>query len=187
MNNVSQGFSIPEVNGTFNNWCGNCWPMEDLDGDGIWEKQITMLEGYYEFKFSADNWSIGESLDPSWGCTNGNSQYTNRTLVVDQNRVICPNWGLCTPTCNSIIISEIPESADREQLLYPNPSFGAFNLNTNRFSTLEVVDILGKSVYKNNSIKNISSFSLSHLPVGFYQCILFSEKEQYIQKIQILK
>ena len=41
------------MNGTFNGWCGNCWQMEDLDGDGIWEKQVTMLEGYYEFKFSA--------------------------------------------------------------------------------------------------------------------------------------
>ena len=38
MNNVSQAFTIPEVNGTFNNWCGSCWAMEDLDGDGIWEK-----------------------------------------------------------------------------------------------------------------------------------------------------
>ena len=33
---VGPPFSIPEVNGTFNNWCGSCWAMEDLDGDNIW-------------------------------------------------------------------------------------------------------------------------------------------------------
>ena len=188
MNNVTQGFSVPEVNGTFNNWCGNCWPMEDLDGDGIWERQVTMLEGYYEFKFSADNWSISESLDPNWSCTNGNNQYTNRTLAVDENRVICPQWGLCTPTCNSIIISGSSENLAQEStIIYPNPSSGIFNLNAHAFSNLEVVNVLGQSVYKKSNINDQKNINLKHLPAGFYQCVLTSEKEQYSQKIQILK
>jgi hypothetical protein len=29
MNQVTQGFTTPEVNGTFNNWCGGCAPMSD--------------------------------------------------------------------------------------------------------------------------------------------------------------
>ncbi|MFM7726131.1 MAG: hypothetical protein ACKO7B_05490, partial [Flavobacteriales bacterium] len=31
------GFTTPEVNGSFNNWCGNCFPMSDVNGDNIWE------------------------------------------------------------------------------------------------------------------------------------------------------
>ena len=187
MNSVSSSFNIPEVNGTFNGWCGNCWQMEDPDGDGIWEKQVTMLEGYYEFKFSADNWAITEPLDPGWACTNGNAQYTNRTLEVDENVVICPQWNACVPTCSSIIISEINENTKQSNLLYPNPSFGVFNLNSNNFSDLKVVDVLGKIVYEKNSLENIQTINLKHLPFGFYQCVLSSKEDQYTQKIQILK
>jgi hypothetical protein len=28
-------FTIPEFNGDFNGWCGNCSSMSDADGDGI--------------------------------------------------------------------------------------------------------------------------------------------------------
>ncbi|MFM9004459.1 MAG: hypothetical protein ACKOSR_02990, partial [Flavobacteriales bacterium] len=34
---TQSGFTTPEVNGTFNNWCGNCFQMTDADGDNIWE------------------------------------------------------------------------------------------------------------------------------------------------------
>ena len=182
MNSVSSSFNIPEVNGTFNGWCGNCWQMEDPDGDGIWEKQVTMLEGYYEFKFSADNWAITEPLDPGWACTNGNAQYTNRTLEVDENVVICPQWNACVPTCSSIIISEINENTKQSNLLYPNPSFGVFNLNSNNFSDLKVVDVLGKIVYEKNSLENTQTINLKHLPFGFYQCVYYLQKKISIPK-----
>ena len=37
MNGVSSSFTTPEVNGSFNNWCGNCWAMSDNDSDNIWQ------------------------------------------------------------------------------------------------------------------------------------------------------
>ena len=37
MNNVSSPFITPEVNGTFNGWCGNCASMTDVNNDNIWE------------------------------------------------------------------------------------------------------------------------------------------------------
>ena len=48
--------SIPEVNGTFNGWCGNCNSMTDANGDGVWETTILLAEGPYEYKFSYSNW-----------------------------------------------------------------------------------------------------------------------------------
>ncbi len=54
MNGVS-GFTTLEVNGTFNNWCGNCWAMSDSDGDNIWDVSGKVLKNNaHEFKFSAD-------------------------------------------------------------------------------------------------------------------------------------
>ena len=186
MNNVSQAFTIPEVNGTFNNWCGSCWAMEDLDGDGIWEKQITMLEGYYELKFSADNWSIMESLDPAWACTNGNNQYTNRTLVVDQNKVICPEWGQCTPTCNSIIISNVNEFSNSEFKLYPNPSNGLINLSANNAENLKITTLLGKVVFEKPQLED-KTIDVQHLPSGVYYCSYTSNNTLYSEKILLIK
>jgi 1,4-alpha-glucan branching enzyme len=56
------GFTTPEVNGTFNGWCGNCTPMTDANGDDIWEVTIPIPAGTYEYKFSADNWGSQEAL-----------------------------------------------------------------------------------------------------------------------------
>ena len=33
-------FDTLEVNGTFNNWCGGCAPMTDINNDSIWEITI---------------------------------------------------------------------------------------------------------------------------------------------------
>jgi hypothetical protein len=186
MNDVSQSFNIPEVNGTFNNWCGSCWPMEDLDGDGIWEKQITMLEGYYELKFSADNWSIAESLDPAWACTNGNTQYTNRTIFIDENKVICPEWGQCTPTCNSIIISDVNELNRLGNSLYPNPSSGLINLSVNDAENLKITSLLGGVVFEKDKLEK-ETMDIRHLPAGIYNFSYYSENTYRSEKLLLIK
>ena len=65
MNNVDPAtFTTPEVNGTFNGWCGSCAAMTDADGDNVWEVTIDLANGPYEFKYSADGWGIQEDLLP---------------------------------------------------------------------------------------------------------------------------
>ena len=54
----------PEINGTFNSFCGNCDTMVDPNQDDIWEFTSYFPVGdTIEYKFSADNWSIEENLD----------------------------------------------------------------------------------------------------------------------------
>jgi hypothetical protein len=65
MNNVAAGFTTPEVNGTFNNWCGGCAPMADVDGDGIWTLTASIPVGTHEFKFAYDSWA-GSRKSYSW-------------------------------------------------------------------------------------------------------------------------
>ena len=98
MNQVTQGFTTPEVNGFWNNWCGNCNAMTDANGDGIWTVTLPLPVGStQEFKYSADAWTIQEMNDPTAPCTNGNATYTNRVLVVPAADTTLPVvcWSSC--------------------------------------------------------------------------------------------
>jgi beta-glucanase (GH16 family) len=98
-------FTQATVNATFNNWCGNCNPMTDANGDGVWETTITLNAGYYEYKFAADAWNIQETLLAGTSCTNTTGQYTNRTLNVTGSLVlpiVC--WGECS-NCTSFPVT----------------------------------------------------------------------------------
>jgi beta-glucanase (GH16 family) len=90
------GFTRPEVNGTFNNWCGNCNAMTDDNADGIWETTLSLGAGNYEYKFSFDSWTGQENLSDAGSCTITNGTFSNRTLTVNSDvvlDVVC--WGLC--------------------------------------------------------------------------------------------
>ena len=99
MNQVTQSFTTPEVNGLWNNWCGNCNPLTDANGDGIWTTTLPLPVGTtQEYKFSADAWTIQEQNNPAAPCTNGNATNTNRVLVIPATdtvlNVVC--WSQCT-------------------------------------------------------------------------------------------
>lgn len=101
MSKVSSGFTTPEINGNWNNFCGNCDPMVDPDGDGIWEKTVSLFTGTYEYIFSADSLSIQESIDPNSLCSNGSfvlpKRYINVGAVDVTLPVVC--WSSCE-ACN---------------------------------------------------------------------------------------
>ena len=125
MNNVDPTtFTTPEVNGTFNGWCGSCAPMSDADGDNVWDVVIDLANGTYEFKFSADTWNIQETLFPGDSCTNGNPQYTNRMLTVSGDTtlpVVC--WGSCNSCSSGPSAYNVTFQLDmRGCLLYTSPS-----------------------------------------------------------------
>jgi hypothetical protein len=98
MNNVTDPFTTPEVNGSFNGWCGGCAPMSDANADGIWELVISLPAGTYEYKYAADGWAIQESLAPGSSCTVTNFGFTNRSLVVSADAVLPP---VCWASCGS--------------------------------------------------------------------------------------
>ena len=96
MNDVTDNFTTPEVNGTFNTWCGSCAPMTDENGDGVWELVIALEPGLYEYKFSYDAWAGQETLVPGSSCTMTTGPFTNRVLEVSGDQVldvVC--WASC--------------------------------------------------------------------------------------------
>ncbi|MEY4329783.1 MAG: hypothetical protein RL609_531 [Bacteroidota bacterium] len=103
---TTTGFNIPEVNGTFNNWCGNCAAMSDANGDNIWEITIPLQAGAYEFKYSYDAWAGSEALVEGSSCTTTNGGFTNRLLIVSSDSVMSPVcFGSCT-SCAPIVVEE---------------------------------------------------------------------------------
>ena len=101
MSKVTSSFSIPEINGSWNNYCGNCDQMTDPDGDNIWEKTISLFTGNYEFIFSADSLNIEENLPNSLTCTNGSMVLPRRFVLVGAQNITMPIvcWESCQ-ACN---------------------------------------------------------------------------------------
>ncbi|MFM2191339.1 MAG: hypothetical protein RLZZ118_296, partial [Bacteroidota bacterium] len=63
----------------------------------------------YEFLFINGPTPTKEVLNPTWACTNGNAQYTNRTLALGANDTsICFTWA----TCNTCTIAPPPTNAN---------------------------------------------------------------------------
>ena len=127
---TQSGFTTPEVNGTFNNWCGNCAPMSDANGDGIWELTIPLLAGNYEFKFSADAWAMQENLIAGSSCTITNGTFTNRSLVVSGDAVlpvVC--WGACVDCSQATPYYDVTFAVDmNQQTGFTTPELnGTFN------------------------------------------------------------
>ena len=86
-----------EVNG--GQWCGDCNPMSDDDGDNIWTITLPFDPGNYEYKFTVNGWNNQEQFSEVVdGCTVSDGTYTNRSLVVpDTNDMTLDTvfWNLC--------------------------------------------------------------------------------------------
>ena len=51
------------VNGPSFGWCGDCVPMSDDDGDGVWSVTLTDIPaGDLEYKYTLDGWANQEDL-----------------------------------------------------------------------------------------------------------------------------
>jgi len=169
MSQLSDPFNIPELNGTFNNWCGDCNPMSDANGDEIWEVTLSLNIGdTIEYKFSADNWMYQETLDPNETCTNGFSNFTNRVLIVPVNDTILPDvcWGSCD-TCSPIGAIDNLELNDLS--IFPNPTSSFLTIRSNKLiSPISIYDITGKLVLQNKGNSNEIILDISNLNSGLY-------------------
>ena len=89
---------IVYLNGNFNGWCGDCNPMSDDDGDGIWTITMELADGDYEYKFTVNGWNSQEEFsEVVEGCTISDGTYTNRALTVAGEDMVLPTvyWNLC--------------------------------------------------------------------------------------------
>jgi 1,4-alpha-glucan branching enzyme len=96
------GYGTPEVNGSFNGWCGGCFQLNDFDGDDVWTGTATLTPGTYEFKYAYDSWAGQENLIPGLPCTVTNFGYTNRQLVITGDTILpITCWASCGECINN--------------------------------------------------------------------------------------
>ena len=194
---VGPPYTTPEVNGTFNNWCGSCWAMEDPDGDNIWE--ITALLGVGDtvlYKFSADGWNIQEELDSSlssscvligydpgapngWGYVNRFHYVTSETIL----DAVC--WNDCVECQGQSFIGEVSTNSIQ---LFPNPSTGLVNIKSEGIiKRCDVYNLIGELVYTEEVGSGKNEHSLSIAKNGLYYISVYTEKGVVSQKLTIQK
>ena len=99
MNEYAGEYGMVNLNGTFNGWCGDCNPMTDEDGDGVYT--ITMdldLGASVEYKFTLDGWTAQEQFAGGESCTVTNDGFTNRALDVSGDEVLN---AVCYNSCDA--------------------------------------------------------------------------------------
>jgi len=169
MSQVSDPFSTPELNGTFNSWCGNCNAMSDSNGDNIWDVTVKLQSGdTIEYKYSADSWAIQETNDPIGSCTNEDPNFTNRILVIPYNDFVLSEvcWGSCDP-CQPL--SNVISIDDSDIKIFPNPTASLLTLQSNNLiNPISIYDITGKLVLQNKGNSNEIIFDISNLNSGLY-------------------
>ena len=169
MSQVSDPFTAPELNGTFNSWCGNCNSMSDSNGDNIWDVTVKLQSGdTIEYKYSADSWAIQETNDPNGSCTNGDPNFTNRILIVPANDSTLPDvcWGSCD-TCSPIGALENLELNDLS--IFPNPTSNILTIQSNSLiNPISIYDITGKLVLQNIGNSKEIILDISNLNSGLY-------------------
>ncbi len=182
MSQAPVSFTTPEINGTFNNWCGNCAVLTDPENDNIWSITIPLAAGSYTYKFSYDNWTGQEELSVGSSCTFTENGFTNRLIDVTDN-IVLPT--VCWESCDACVTG-VTESANKSISLYPNPAHEQIQiLHTNQKQMIRVWNNLGKMVQQHNGKDGNTTISFPDLSSGLY-FITIDETGKKVQKFQFV-
>jgi hypothetical protein len=178
-------FTTPEVNGTFNNWCGNCAPMTDTDADNIWEITIPLPAGTYEYKYSHDNWAGQEVLLDGSSCTVTIDGFTNRTVTVSEAmtmNAVC--WGECVD-CEIFVVENQMDGI----VVYPNPANTQLNVQFStqtQTTTIRLYSVTGQVVFeKIVSANGNQTIDTTHLSDGMYELEITTAKGNARRKVMV--
>lgn len=90
---------VINVNGTFNNWCGNCNSMLELENN-IWVTTLLLEPGMYQYLYTKNFWEGNGGAPQGSECDfNPCDEFLNYGLVVNENSepieldAVC--WGQC--------------------------------------------------------------------------------------------
>ena len=164
MSGYGGSYTTPEINGTFNGWCGGCNVLVD-QGNDIWSVTLPLTEEQIEFKFAHDSWAGQENFIEGTPYTVTNGGFTNRFLQIDGDKTVSYIWeqGAALST-NDVTLNDVSLS------VYPNPTRSNWNVETNNASinSVEVFDILGKQVLLVPVSGNSAVISSDNLGSGIY-------------------
>ena len=93
MNDYSGTYGQVNLNGGFNGWCGGCAAMTDDDGDNVYQLEVDLAPGIYEYKFTLDGWSQQEMFEDGDVCTSAfhKNVVADRFAPVRERGPACPS------------------------------------------------------------------------------------------------
>jgi hypothetical protein len=183
--NINVKFAVQSTDSTpvyvFGNWSG--WsnypgnPMTFNAATGNYEATIPMAPAA-TIEYLYVNGVTKEVLDPTWSCTNGNAQYTNRIATLGTvDTSFCNIW----ETCSACFPLTLNNAKNENVSIFLNSQFIRINAtNISQFEQLEIFDLLGKKVFGSNGIfKTNQNISVNLKRNTFYIVRLKNGKDIY--------
>lgn len=152
--------------------------MTDIDADSIYEVNVTLPQGNYEYKFvNGGSWGYDE-LVPS-PCEVNN----NRNLLLLSDTILAP---ICFGSCYLCVSTASLMQHPSESLkIFPNPATSNINWNViNGLAKMEaeIIDALGNVIIREINVTN--NLNISSLSPGVYTLRLsFNNHSLYYSKI----
>ncbi len=150
--------SIPVyVFGSWSNWSN--WPGTPMTsiGNDIFEATLQLVSNQaIEYLFVNGTGPTKEALDPTWSCTNGNTQYTNRLsdLSGTADTTICFLWSTCS-ACGTTSVNSIANDAMNVNL--SENGIRIFSSTLTEADQIGVFDMLGRTVYFSDKKQDLSN------------------------------
>ncbi len=191
LNTYTGSYTNVNINGTFNGWCGDCAPMTDDNGDGIYEILVPISADTIDYKFTLDGWNIEEVLTEGASCTRTVDGFTNRMLTPTSDTVLAPVcWESCLDCSSSITEIELRNSME----VFPNPANTTVNVLAS-FSkmqavTVNLMDLSGRvlNTQKFNGLSALNTnFDVSNLSAGVYMLQLVSVDGVAVKQVSVSK
>ncbi len=182
------------LNGSFNSWCGSCNPMDDTDGDLIYELTIPISEGTVEYKFTVDGWTDEEQFGIGADCTvttddgMGNI-FINRVLEVEADTdldVVCWN------SCEACLIISVDDQIGIDVFeVQPNPAQDVVNVHLEMEQSIDAVisimDVSGRVLQSERVLADRTDLDVSQLSNGLYFIVVSTDRGTATEKLLIQK
>jgi beta-glucanase (GH16 family) len=122
LNTEGEGFEESDwvfLNGSFNDWCGTCEPMQLVDG--IWQKTIELLPGKHEYVFTKNFWEENGNPDMGSECDfYPCDEWANYGLTIPHGSPDIALDPVCWDACEDCLMVGIESTyiKRKDQLLY---------------------------------------------------------------------
>lgn len=157
------------LNGTFNNWCGSCMPMNQ--NGNIWEMDLDLSPGKHQYLFTINGWDeVGNAPIESECDFNPCDEYANYGLVVPPGSSAINLETVCWKQCSDCIILSITDSGKNLVSVHPNPFDNqiVIEIDFNSVKEFEIYNILGELVITGQLRSGVNTIDLSSLPSNVY-------------------
>lgn len=153
------------LNGSFNNWCGNCNPMTNTSG-AIWEVTLPLTAGPIQYKFTIDGWNDQEFFVGGESCVDTIADgFFNRYYVVSADATLP---AVCFASCDACPTSSLVENSMKVNIM-PNPANDYIQIeSTMSISSIEVYSLAGNKVKTFNPNGYNSKINVNELASGSY-------------------